>query len=232
MALASCLFNSEHITLHFNYCFMSHHAQTKSAVPTYDGDDSAGRIFRVARRLFAEQGFAAVSMRDIAEHAKMSKANVFHHFKTKADLYKCVLTTCAYEFDELLNQLEDNTSEIEEVLKHLIHSRLKLQLQDRETGILFVRAILEYHDNVEHRIVSEMIRDRFQRFIRLLTHLRKNSAVKDAIDNRTLALLIFGSHHIYWLMHPHLSNDSHCLPAPEEFSQQVANILIEGILGK
>jgi len=209
---------------------MSQSSETKITIPTYDGDDSPCRIFRVARKLFAEKGFAAVSMRDIAEHAQMSKANVFHHFKTKADLYKSVLTTCAFEFDELLDQLEQNTSEIGEVLKHLIQSRLKLQLQDRETGILFVRAILEYHDNTEYRIVSEIIRDRFQRFIRLLTHLRKNNAVKETIDDRTLALLIFGSHHIYWLMHPHLSNDSYCLPAPEEFSQQVANILIDGIL--
>lgn len=209
---------------------MSQNSETRIPIPDYDGDDSPCRIFRVARKLFAEKGFAAVSMRDIAEHAQMSKANVFHHFKTKADLYKSVLTTCASEFDELLDQLEQNTSEIGDVLKQLIQSRLKLQLQDRETGILFVRAILEYHDNTEYRIVSEIIRDRFQRFIRLLTHLRKSNAVKETIDDRTLALLIFGSHHIYWLMHPHLSNDSYCLPAPAEFSQQVANILIDGIL--
>lgn len=205
---------------------------TKLNVPAYDGDDSSCRIFRAARKLFAEKGFAAVSMRDIAEHAQMSKANVFHHFKTKADLYKCVLTTCAFEFDELLDQLEQCTDEMEDVLKQLVHSRLQLQLQDRETGILFVRAILEYHDNVEYRIVSEIIRDRFQRFIRLLTHLRKTDVIKDDIDDRTLALLIFGSHHIYWLMHPHLSDNSHCLPAPEEFSRQVANILVDGILVK
>ena len=206
--------------------------ETTIPVHAYDSDDSAGRIFRAARKLFAEKGFAAVSMRDIASHADTSKANVFHHFKSKADLYKCVLTTCASEFDELLDQLENNIREMEGVLEHLIHSRLKIQLQDRETGILFLRAVLEYHDNVEYRIVSEIIRDRFQRFIRLLDHLRKSNAVKETIDNRTLALLIFGSHHIYWLMHPHLSSDSHCLPVPDEFSKQVANVLVDGILTK
>lgn len=211
---------------------MSQKTVTKLAVPAYDGDDSACRIFRVARKLFAEKGFAAVSMRDIAEHAEVSKANVFHHFRTKADLYRCVLTTCAYEFDKLLDQLEHSNSEIGDVIEHLIQSRLKLQLQDRETGILFLRAILEYHDNAEYRIVSEIIRDRFQRFIRLLTHLRRTSDIKETLDDRTLALLIFGSHHIYWLMHPHLSKDSHCLPSPGEFSEQAANIMIDGILVK
>jgi len=85
-------------------------------IQAYHGDDSAGRIFRVARTLFADKGFAAVSMRDIAVQADMSKANVFHHFKTKADLYKCVLTTCALEFDELLDQLEQDSREMEDVL--------------------------------------------------------------------------------------------------------------------
>ena len=184
----------------------------------------------VARTLFADKGFAAVSMRDIAVQADMSKANVFHHFKTKADLYKCVLTTCALEFDELLDQLEQDSREMEDVLEHLIHSRLSIQLQDRETGVLFLRALLEYHDNIEYRIVSEIVSKRFHRFIRLLTHLRKKNHIKETIDNRTLALLIFGSHHIYWLMHPHLSRDNSCLPVPEEYSEQVANILIDGIL--
>ena len=211
---------------------MSHNIEAATLIHALDSDDSTGRIFRAARKLFAQKGFAAVSMRDIAAHADTSKANVFHHFKSKADLYKCVLTTCASELDELLVQLENNAREMENVLEHLIHSRLKIQLQDRETGILFLRAILEYHDNVEYRIVSEIIRERFQRFIRLLDHLRKTNAIKESIDNRTLALLIFGSHHIYWLMHPHLSYDSYNLPVPDEFSKQVANVLIDGILEK
>ena len=203
---------------------------TEFTVPDYDGDDSACRIFRVARQLFAQRGFAAVSMRDIAERAQVSKANVFHHFRTKADLYKSVLTTCAFEFDELLDQLEHNNSEIADVVERLVHSRLKTQLLDRETGILFLRAILEYHDNVEFRIVSEIVRDRFERFVRLLTQLRKTNAIKEGIDDRSLALLIFGSHHIYWLMYPHLASGGHGLPAPGEFSDQVAEILIDGIL--
>lgn len=49
--------------------------------------ETRDRILDAADALFAEQGFAAVSVRDIAERAGVTKALVFYHFESKAKLF-------------------------------------------------------------------------------------------------------------------------------------------------
>jgi len=53
--------------------------------------EGARAILNDAVRLFAEKGFDAISMNDIANAAGVSKANIFHHFSNKETLYLEVL---------------------------------------------------------------------------------------------------------------------------------------------
>jgi AcrR family transcriptional regulator len=47
-------------------------------------------ILTAARRLFGTQGFAATTMDDIAEGARVAKGAVYHHFKTKEAVFEAV----------------------------------------------------------------------------------------------------------------------------------------------
>ncbi|MCR6493521.1 helix-turn-helix domain-containing protein [Cellulomonas sp. P24] len=47
---------------------------------------ASARIRAAAMRLFAERGFDATSIRDVAAEAGVSSSLVVHHFKTKAQL--------------------------------------------------------------------------------------------------------------------------------------------------
>jgi TetR/AcrR family transcriptional regulator len=55
-----------------------------------DSARSRARILDVAERQFAEKGFAATSIRDLAEASGTSKALIHHHFGNKEDLYVAV----------------------------------------------------------------------------------------------------------------------------------------------
>src|SRR6202012_5214765 len=55
-------------------------------------------ILKAARRLFGERGFAATTMDDIAEAARVAKGAVYHHFATKEAVFESV-------FDELSRDL-------------------------------------------------------------------------------------------------------------------------------
>ena len=50
-----------------------------------------GRILREARLLFTAQGYAAVSMQQIADAAVVNKATLYHHFRDKEDLFLSVM---------------------------------------------------------------------------------------------------------------------------------------------
>lgn len=56
-----------------------------------EGRDTKGRILDAAERLFAEQGFAATSLRDVTAAAGVNLAAVNYHFGSKAALLEAVV---------------------------------------------------------------------------------------------------------------------------------------------
>jgi AcrR family transcriptional regulator len=59
--------------------------------PRAGSEDKRERVLREAFELFAERGYTATSLRDIAEAADISKAGLLHHFGSKEALYSAVL---------------------------------------------------------------------------------------------------------------------------------------------
>ena len=53
--------------------------------------DTRDRIVAVALRLFSDQGYAATSLREIADELGVTKAALYFHFKTKEDILAAIL---------------------------------------------------------------------------------------------------------------------------------------------
>ena len=66
------------------------------------------RILREARLLFTAQGYASVSMQQIADAAGVNKATLYHHFVDKEDLFVAVM---AEEFARMAAGLEEVIAE-------------------------------------------------------------------------------------------------------------------------
>ncbi len=47
-------------------------------------------ILRVARRLFAQRGYAGTSIEDLVERVRMTRGALYHHFRDKKDLFRAV----------------------------------------------------------------------------------------------------------------------------------------------
>jgi len=88
---------------------------------------SAGRerLLAAAIDAFAERGYDAASIADIAERAGVVKSVTYHHFASKADLYEAVL---ASETDGLLRlvaeALPDEIEDIREATRRLVDAYL------------------------------------------------------------------------------------------------------------
>jgi AcrR family transcriptional regulator len=66
-------------------------AKTTSAEVRTGSQDSRDEIMRAAMHLFANRGFHETSMSEVAREARVSKALIFWHFKTKEELFVAVL---------------------------------------------------------------------------------------------------------------------------------------------
>lgn len=60
------------------------------------------KILKAARSLFLERGFAQTSMEAVANKAKVSKATVYSHFKSKEDLFRHLVSDFCEGLLELL----------------------------------------------------------------------------------------------------------------------------------
>ena len=65
------------------------------------------KVLDAARTLFAERGYDAATIRDIAKGADMSTGAVFANFQDKAELFECVF---AEEMDGLLADIQSGAS--------------------------------------------------------------------------------------------------------------------------
>lgn len=63
---------------------------------------SRDKILDAAETLFARRGFAGVGLREVAEAAGLGKSSLFHHFKSKAELYAAVAGRILEIFDHKL----------------------------------------------------------------------------------------------------------------------------------
>ena len=66
-------------------------SQVKVGISEPRTQDSRDEILKAAMQLFANRGFHETSMSEVAREARVSKALIFWHFKTKEELFVAVL---------------------------------------------------------------------------------------------------------------------------------------------
>jgi TetR/AcrR family transcriptional regulator len=88
-----------------------------SRTPTRTAAPGARRIETAARRLFASQGYAGTSMAEIAAAAGVSKATVFHHYRSKRALYEALVGDAMAGFREQIVPLLDAGADLQGSLR-------------------------------------------------------------------------------------------------------------------
>ena len=67
-------------------------------------------LVRIAREQFALHGYDGVSMAELASLAGLQKSSLFHHFPTKAELYRAGLESVIAEAGAVLMRAMENTT--------------------------------------------------------------------------------------------------------------------------
>ena len=85
-------------------------APTRKRRPRQTRAHLQGRLIEVGTKLFAEQGYSALTTREIAQHADMALAVLYRFFVDKRDLYiQCCREAIEKDIVELNTSVEDLT---------------------------------------------------------------------------------------------------------------------------
>ena len=167
-------------------------ARTRSA--TYD--DQRDTILAQAAKLFAEQGYTATSMNDIAAACGVSKAGLYHYYRDKRELLFQITAGHVARLEQFVAEVVEETRDAD---------------ADTRLRALILRFVREYADaQNEHRVLTEDVRflepdERRQvqepqrrvvaAFADAIAAVRPNLA-RNELD-RPLAMLLFGM--INWM---------------------------------
>ncbi len=157
--------------------------------------EAANRVLTSARELFTERGFEGVSIRDIATRAGVSKANVFHHFGNKGNLYEAVLEDSRLTFDALLDGLRDDSVPIAQRLEEFARGHLDTMLSEPAAVNLFLRQMLSNRGDPRRERAEETIGEGMQELLQLV---ERGLGGRDGTSALSLTLTLLGSTFIYF----------------------------------
>ena len=89
---------------------------TEAAAPRMRRRARRDQILAAATRAFARSGFAATSLDDVAREAGISRAILYRHFESKADLYRAVLARADRRLVEATGAPDFTDASVDELL--------------------------------------------------------------------------------------------------------------------
>ncbi|HYE55558.1 MAG TPA: TetR/AcrR family transcriptional regulator [Chitinophagaceae bacterium] len=90
-------------------------------------------IIEKATRLFLEKGFAASSMRDLAEHVGVEAASLYNHIQSKSEILQEICFKVANDFITHLEQVESSEANSIEKMEILIRFHIRMMLEEYES---------------------------------------------------------------------------------------------------
>lgn len=118
----------------------------RRAVRPAHGSASHHKILEVAEALFARRGFSGVGVREVAEAAGLSKSSLFHHFRSKVQLYDAVLAGVLARIEERLARALRADGRPLDRLDRWIDALIDALAEHPGTARLLLRALFEEDD--------------------------------------------------------------------------------------
>ncbi len=147
-------------------------------------------ILEAAETLFSEQGFDAVSLRQVAERAGVSKANIIHHFTSKEGLYHAVLRGAMERCDALLEALEEREGDPLQRLRSYSRENLRQMFAHPEAYRLLLREILEHGQERGSELAARVVGESFERLVALVREGQEAGALRRELDPALMALVL------------------------------------------
>ncbi len=97
------------------------------------------RILWEAQRLFAQEGYSAVSMRALARAVKLSPATLYHYFPTKEALLMELAFRIAERFLKAVAGISESSLEVTHKLERFCRAHLETLLEEPSQAVIFLR---------------------------------------------------------------------------------------------
>jgi len=197
--------------------------------PTCEG---AERILAAAEDLFAKEGFDAVSMNAIADKAGVSKANVFHHFKSKNDLYLAVIKQACQQACAFIDNFGSDRGAFPQRLKLFALEHLQHVLDKAAISRLIQRDLLENGHQRGKELAERVFGQNFARLVEIIRGGQGKGELRQDIDPAMVAVMVIGINITFFQAGEVFRHypEVDFMDDPARYSKMAVDILLNGIL--
>jgi AcrR family transcriptional regulator len=114
-----------------------------SPISSPSAPSSRDKILDVAEALFARRGYAGVGLRELADAAGLGKSSLFHHFRSKTQIYGEVLDRVLQRIGERVGPVMRSGAGPVERLERAIGTLVDALAEHPSTSRLLLRALFE-----------------------------------------------------------------------------------------
>jgi AcrR family transcriptional regulator len=180
-------------------------------------------ILDTGTNLFAEKGYDATSMRDIANAAGVSKALLYHHFASKEDIYARIAFSATKHLNAFVRERIPQDGTAAEKLRAFMVAAATFFGQHRSAWVAASNAF--WSDPDRHRMERRLARRReFESMLRDIIREGVESGEFNPVDPAMTGRLVLSG--INWM---HRWHDPDKPLTPEEIVDQYADILLGGV---
>lgn len=181
------------------------------------------QVIRKAAELFKEKGYAAASMRDLAQLLGIEAASLYSHIKSKEEILRSLCFDMAAEFRKSLDEVEKQDLPASEKLRNGIIGHIQVMAKDLTASAVFMN---------EHRHLSQpYLRDflllrinYINRFKAIIEEGTRSGEFKNTIDKKLAVMTLFSS--LNWMP---MWYDPSGLIDPVELGVQLSDMLVNGL---
>jgi TetR/AcrR family transcriptional regulator len=195
---------------------------------------SEREILVAAKELFAENTYDGVSMSEIAERAGVSKANLYHHYDSKEDLYFAVLRAACRQAEACLNEILAKDGPIDERLRTFAREHLAWLHADPQPTRLIMREVIEHSPRSGRKLAEEVFGSGFGNLVAVFQEGQERGELRDSLDPALAASLLLSACASFFQWRdvmPHMPEISYA-GDPEGYADGVVDLLLHGIVGR
>ena len=162
-------------------------------------------ILEAAKRVFAQKGFAATTIDEIAQEAEFSKGAMYGYFEGKEDLFFSLIQEKMDDIEERLREVVESSDDPETKIRDLIETHLTFFEEDRD----FFQIIASEQPRLGAETESRLRENMKERCVRSLDLIEKvmlvgvSAGVLKEIEPRFLATGLVGIIHAFtanWIL--------------------------------
>lgn len=193
------------------------------------GSDGKMKLLETAMRLFAADGYAAVSIRRIAEESGVNSALISYHFKGKEGLYRAVIENHVHLMTEFLKTVRAERMAPREVLRAYGRTMLRVHQASQLFSRILCRELLQASPSLQG-IVEAKVKPIFQELCKALQEGVREKVFRADLDIEKTVLTLAGCINFYFVSRPIISN---ILEQDDAFAtayvEQALDIFLSGI---